>query len=151
MRRDGHELGVEFGNPIALEQDGWTRNTAAHRRRGQRGRHPRPGSATQAFAKSVTLAKTGKKLFVPEGKAADAAGRRARAALARWSGSAWVPLPARRGTGAQPSAHALVDSTAGKIAMNDEGLLQNLADVDRVAPFQPWAKAVYEYRQRTLC
>ena len=34
--------------------------------------------------------------------------------------------------------------------MNDDGLLLNLADADRVAPFQPWAKAVYEYRQRNL-
>jgi hypothetical protein len=34
--------------------------------------------------------------------------------------------------------------------MNDEGILRNIADADRVAPFQPWAKAVYEYRQRNL-
>jgi len=34
--------------------------------------------------------------------------------------------------------------------MNTEGILQNLADANRVAPFLPWAKAVYEYRQRTL-
>ena len=34
--------------------------------------------------------------------------------------------------------------------MNDEGLLRSLADASRVAPFQPWAKAVYEYRQRNL-
>jgi hypothetical protein len=34
--------------------------------------------------------------------------------------------------------------------MNDEGLLSNLSDADRVAPLQPWAKAVYEYRQRNL-
>jgi hypothetical protein len=33
--------------------------------------------------------------------------------------------------------------------MNDEGLLANLDDADRVAPFQPWAKALYLYRQRT--
>ena len=33
--------------------------------------------------------------------------------------------------------------------MNEDGLLTNLADADRVAPFQPWAKAVYVYRQRT--
>ena len=32
--------------------------------------------------------------------------------------------------------------------MNNEGILRNIADADRVAPFQPWAKAVYEYRQR---
>jgi hypothetical protein len=34
--------------------------------------------------------------------------------------------------------------------MTDDGLLVNLADADRVAPFQPWAKALYLHRQRTL-
>jgi hypothetical protein len=34
--------------------------------------------------------------------------------------------------------------------MNRDGLLVNLTDADRVAPFLPWAKAVFEYRQRTL-
>jgi hypothetical protein len=34
--------------------------------------------------------------------------------------------------------------------MTDEGLLLSLSDADRVAPFQPWSKAVYLYRQRTL-
>jgi len=41
-------------------------------------------------------------------------------------------------------------SSAAKVAMNDDGLLANLADIDRVAPFKPWARAVYEFRQRTL-
>jgi hypothetical protein len=34
--------------------------------------------------------------------------------------------------------------------MNSEGLLANISDADRVAPMQPWAKAIYEYRQRRL-
>ena len=34
--------------------------------------------------------------------------------------------------------------------MNDEGLLRNISDADRVAPFLPWSKAVYVYRQRNL-
>jgi len=34
--------------------------------------------------------------------------------------------------------------------MNRDGLLANITDSDKVAPFQPWAKALYEYRQRTL-
>jgi hypothetical protein len=44
----------------------------------------------------------------------------------------------------------LVENSGARIQMNAEGLLANLADADRVAPFLPWAKAVYEYRQRTL-
>ena len=51
---------------------------------------------------------------------------------------------------AYPSKPALYEASAGNIAMNSEGILANLADAGKVAPFQPWAKALYEYRQRTL-
>ena len=34
--------------------------------------------------------------------------------------------------------------------MDSDGLLANLDDAGKVAPFQPWAKGLYEYRQRTL-
>ena len=34
--------------------------------------------------------------------------------------------------------------------MNRDGLLANIADAGKVAPFQPWAKGLYEYRQRDL-
>lgn len=37
-----------------------------------------------------------------------------------------------------------------KVKMNRDGLLANLGDAGKVAPFQPWAKALYEYRQRNL-
>jgi hypothetical protein len=34
--------------------------------------------------------------------------------------------------------------------MNRDGILINIADAAKVAPFQPWAKGLYEYRQRNL-
>ncbi len=37
-----------------------------------------------------------------------------------------------------------------KVKTNRDGLLLNLADVNKVAPFQPWAKGLYEYRQRNF-
>jgi hypothetical protein len=40
-----------------------------------------------------------------------------------------------------------VNTNPVKIA--DSGLLANLADVDRVAPFMPWSRAVFLYRQQT--
>ena len=49
---------------------------------------------------------------------------------------------------AAPSMKTLVDATA-KVTIGDNGLLANLADADRVAPFLPWSKAVFHYRQRT--
>jgi hypothetical protein len=38
--------------------------------------------------------------------------------------------------------------TGVEVATNEQGLLQNVADAAEVAPFQPWALALYEYRQR---
>jgi len=59
-------------------------------------------------------------------------------------------VPGEKGYWAYPSAGSLVETTAGNIRMNENGLLANLADASKVAPFQPWAKGLYEYRQRTL-
>lgn len=60
------------------------------------------------------------------------------------------PAPGETGYWANPSAASLVDTAAGKIRMNDAGLLVNLADAPKVAPFQPWALGLYQYRQKTL-
>lgn len=58
--------------------------------------------------------------------------------------------PGQAGYWANPSKAAMYETSAGNIAMNSEGILANIADAGKVAPFQPWAKALYEYRQKTL-
>jgi Family of unknown function (DUF6152) len=58
--------------------------------------------------------------------------------------------PGEQGYWADPSASSLIETASGNIRMNRNGLLANLADADKVAPFQPWAKGLYEYRQRAL-
>ena len=140
---------VEFGNPLELEKDGWKR-TALHigdvvTVDGS----PARGPGKQALAASVVLARTGKKLFT-----APAPRRSATASqpAPRWpDGRVRLgPPPGKKGYWGAASATALVENTASKIPMSPEGILANLADADRVAPFLPWAKAVYEYRQRTL-
>ena len=59
-------------------------------------------------------------------------------------------MPGEKGYWANPSAASLVETSAGNIRMDKDGLLANLDDAGKVAPFQPWAKGLYEYRQRTL-
>jgi hypothetical protein len=49
---------------------------------------------------------------------------------------------------AAPSVKTLVENNA-KVTIGDDGLLRNLADADRVAPFLPWSKAVFLFRQQT--
>ena len=60
------------------------------------------------------------------------------------------PMPGEKGYWANPSSSSIVEATAGKIRINSDGLLANIADAGKVAPFQPWAKGLYEYRQRNL-
>lgn len=136
---------VEFGNPLDLERDGWKRSTLkigdVATVEGVPARERR-----QAFAKSVIVG--GKRLFAPAAR---------RAAPARQPTPKWPdgqvrlgPPPAKKGYWGPANAKALVESTAANVPMTDDGLLINLADADKVAPFKPWAKALYELRQRTL-
>src|SRR5688572_33069703 len=55
--------------------------------------------------------------------------------------------PGNRGYWGQASVTSLFEKGV-QVEMNEKGLLASLADAPRVAPFQPWALALYEYRQR---
>jgi hypothetical protein len=140
---------VEFGNPLELERDGWKRNSLRIGDVVTVQGFPARGHGKQAFATSVILSRTGRRLFA-------APSRRASALKAepapRWpDGQIRLgPPPGKKGYWGTASAKALVENSAGKIPMTDDALLLNLADAGRVAPFKPWAKALYEYRQRNL-
>jgi hypothetical protein len=138
---------IEIGSPLELERDGWKRNALHTGDVVTVEGNPARGAARQAAAKSVILTRTAKRLFSP------ATTRRAAAApgpAPRWP-DGHVRLdaaPGKTGNWGAPSTRVLVESTAAKIPMTDDGLLANVADADKVAPFQPWAKALYEFRQR---
>ncbi|MBV8844355.1 MAG: hypothetical protein JO307_16230 [Bryobacterales bacterium] len=141
---------VQIGNPLDLERDGWKRSTVKIGDVVTVDGYPARGDALQAFAKSVTLARTGAKVFTAAPKRTAAA---AAAPAPRWpDGQVRLgPPPGKKGYWGTPTASALVERTSGPvISMNGEGLLKNISDADRVAPMQPWAKAIYEYRQRRL-
>ena len=140
---------VEVGNPLELERDGWKPGALHIGDTVTIEGVPARAAARQAFARSVVLTRTGKRVFGPP------ATRRAAAAAApapRWpDGQIRLgPPPGKTGYWGAPSSKVLVENTAARIPMTDDGLLINIADADRVAPFLPWAKALYEYRQRTL-
>ena len=141
---------VEFGNPLDLEKDGWKRDALRIGDTVTVEGIPARGPGRQAMATSVVLARTGAKLFVASnrGQAAKAKSQPA----PRWpDGRVRLGAPAgKKGYWGAPSATVLVETTAAAIPMNRDGLLTNISDADKVAPFQPWAKAVYEYRQRSL-
>ena len=140
---------VEFGNPLELEKNGWKSNSLkigdVVSVEGVLAR----GEARQAAATSIVLKASGRKIFTA------VAARRPAAAAApapRWpNGHVRLgPPPGGKGYWGTPSAKVLVENIPAKPAMNDDGLLANIADIDKVAPFKPWARALYEFRQRAL-
>jgi len=139
---------VEAGSLLNLEKNGWTVNSVRIGDVVSVEGSPARGTTRQAMAKSIVLDRSGKKLFTLANKSSV---KSAAEPAPRWpDGHVKLgPAPGRKGYWSAAAAN-LTDQTSGAIPMTGEGLLRTLADVDRVAPFQPWAKAVYESRQRTL-
>lgn len=54
--------------------------------------------------------------------------------------------PGEKGYWGASSKSALVESGVD-VSMNEDGLLDNIDDANRVAPLRPWALALYRYRQ----
>jgi hypothetical protein len=148
--RDGGAVtnwAVEFGDPLELERSGWKPDSLHIGDAVTVEGAPARGDREIALAKSVVLAASGKKLFVLPSRPRGAAGRQP---APRWpDGQVRLgPPPGKKGYWTTTSS-ALVENSAA-IPMDGDGLLVNISDAARVAPFQPWAKALYEYRQRTL-
>jgi hypothetical protein len=141
---------VEWASPLDLRTAGWTRDAL---KVGDsvtiEGWLARDGSKL-ASGRTVVLG-SGKKLS--EAPDTEAAPSRAQAKpTPRWPDGhpRLGVVPGETGYWAHPSAASLVESTAGNIKMDSNGLLANPDDAGKVAPFQPWAKGLYEYRQHTL-
>jgi hypothetical protein len=138
----------EWQSRIELKRAGWNANSL---KPGDavtvEGSAARDGSK-RVGGKSLTLA-GGKKL--PADAPLQTVGRDSRPVL-RWpDGHPRLGIgPGEIGYWANASAPGLVETSAQSVRMNRDGLLANIADVDKVAPFQPWAKGLYEYRQRNL-
>ncbi len=136
---------VEFGNPIVLERDGWKIHTLkigdAVRIEGV----PARGQSRQAFARSVN--RNGQALFTAMEHAMPADRE-----VPRWPDGhpRLGPEPGKKGYWGHANAAGLVEDTGAPIEMDKDALLADLSDVDRVAPFLPWARGVYLYRQRDL-
>jgi hypothetical protein len=139
----------EFDSRIELRRAGWSQTSLQVGDVVTIDGNPARDGSKHANGKSVTLA-NGKKLSTaqPPAQSNGLTGKPA----PRWpDGRVRLgPAPGEVGYWANPSLPSLIENTAGNIRMNSEGLLANIADAAKVAPFQPWAKGLYEYRQREL-
>jgi hypothetical protein len=140
---------IELESRVDLVRSGWTRESV---RPGDaikvQGIVARDGSR-QAWARSIVLASSGKRVLDVTPAVAPVA-KDVRPAP-RWpNGQPRLgPPPGQTGYWAFPSATSLVESGVN-VAMDSNGLLRNVADADKVAPLQRWARDLFVLRQRNL-
>ena len=140
---------IELESPVDLRRQGWTRHDLNV---GDvvtvEGIAARDGSK-QAWSLSMVVARTGQRVFFARPAAAPVA--TTNKPTPRWPDRQprLGALPGETGYWANPSATTLVER--GVVVQADEnGLLSNVAEAPRVAPFQGWARDLYIYRQRVL-
>ncbi len=141
---------IELESPIDLQRSGWNRTTL---KPGDgitvQGITARDGSK-QAWGNSVFADNGGKRVFVVASASPRPAAQTARP-TPRWpDGQPRLgALPGEHGYWGSPSATMLTQAGAN-VQADADGLLHNMTDVDKVAPFQRWGRELFELRQRTF-
>src|SRR5687767_11711290 len=145
---------VELESTIDLERSGWTLNTL---KAGDavtiQGMLARDGSP-QIWGNSVVLSASNKRVLEVSAAARAAvlpvANLPARA-TPRWpDGKPRLgPAPGEKGYWGRPSS-TLLSEGGVKVDANGPGLLNAIGDVDKVEPFQRWARNLFELRRRNL-
>ena len=139
---------IELESQVDLRRQGWTHDAVSV---GDvvtvDGIAARDGSK-QAWSLSMVVARTGQRVFFPRPIAPPALTNKP---TPRWpDGQPRLgPIPGETGYWAHPSATTLAERGVA-VEADANGLLRNVADARRVAPFQDWARDLYAYRQRAL-
>ena len=146
---------VELESQLELERSKWTSDSL---KPGDvvtvQGPVARDGSP-QLWGDSVVLTSTGKRVLAmsPEALAffKPATNTATARPTPRWpDGKPRLgPVPGETGYWARPSSSGLKESGVN-VPMDEYGLLKNVNDAAKVAPFQPWARDLYVLRQTTF-
>lgn len=138
---------IELESPIELQQSGWDKDSVQP---GDnitvQGIAARNGSR-QAWGNVITMTLTGRRVLnvTPMAPPAPLAAR----PTPRWPDKQprLGPVPGGvQGYWAHPSSTVLMEAGTN-IAMDQYGILRNIADAPKVAPMQPWALELYKQRQ----
>ena len=144
---------IELESTVDLRRSGWSRDTL---KVGDavtvQGIAARDGSTT-AWGNSVVVTGTGRRVFTVT--PAEPPRVQAGQPTPRWpDGQPRLGPPPGQimGYWAFPSATMLIEQGApgNNIEADEHGMLRNLADIDKVAPFQRWARDLFELRQRNF-
>ena len=143
---DADNWAIELESPIDLQAGGWTKESVkAGDSITVTGISARNGSR-QLWATKIVMTGTDREVL-------DITPPSPPALLANRPAPRWPDKQPRLGPsagGAQgywafPSSTVLSETN---VPMDQYGLLRNIADAPKVAPMQPWALALYQYRQR---
>jgi hypothetical protein len=140
---------VELESPVDLARGGWNRDSV---KPGDaltvQGLSARNGSR-QVWANSVVMTNGNKKVF-------DMANAAKLPAPPSGPTPKWPDgqprlgaVPVQTGYWDEPSSTILVQ-TGANVQADAYGLLKNMSDIDKVAPFQKWARDLFELRQRSF-
>ena len=145
---------VELESQLDLERSGWDNKTLKPGDRVTVEGITSIDGSPQIWGNSVVVDNTGRRVLYMSASAM--------AALVQTPGLPSLPVPrwpdgkprlgpppGETGYWAKPSSTVLME-TGANVPMDRDGLLRNIADVDKVAPFQRWARDLYEYRQRNF-
>ena len=140
---------VEMESRVDLDRSGWSASTV---KPGDivtvKGIAARDGSH-QVWANSVVLKSTGKPVFTVTAAVPPVA-KQSRPTPRYPDGQPRLGAPpGETGYWAFPSATSLME-TGINVQVDAYGLLKNIADSAKIAPFQRWAKDLYEFRQRNF-
>lgn len=146
---------VELESRLDLERSGWDMNSL---KPGEsvtvQGIRARDGSP-QVWGNSVVLTSSKKKVLAMSADAIaalkPAVSKQPAPPTPRWpDGKPRLgAAPGESGYWARPSSTVLME-TGANVEMDASGLLKNLKDSGKVAPLQPWARGLYELRQRSF-
>jgi Family of unknown function (DUF6152) len=145
---------VELESTLDLERSGWDQKTL---KPGDivsvTGITSRDGSP-QIWGDSVLIESTGRRVLYMSASAV--AALRPTPDLPTLPTPRWPdgkprlgPPPGETGYWARPSSTVLMEAGAN-VQMDREGLLRNISEIDKVAPFQRWARDLYKLRQRNF-
>jgi hypothetical protein len=138
---------VEVEGPITLADHGWAQESLPLGETIRvEGFAARNGS-NQISGNKVTLTSSNKPVYVGV-NGTPKARPTATGPTPRWpDGKPRLgPPPGQTGYWGFPTKHGLSED-GQNVQMDDYGLLKNIADASKVAPFQPWALALYRTRQ----
>ena len=142
---------IELESQVDLQKSGWTRDTLAVGDVITVQGIPARNGSKQAWGNSIVAGNAGKKLFTMSAAPPRLDNNQAARPTPRGpDGKPRLgPAAGERGYWGSPSVGSLMQ-TGANVQVDANGLLRNIADVDKVAPFQRWARDLYEWRQRVF-